>query len=388
MSVLNPLFAFIVLFISYLTAYVLHLKFKITHTNSRFETIDSMRGFLAVFVFVHHAAIWYQYFHIDKWAAPPSNFYNQIGQTSVVFFFMITCYLFVTKLLNTEEHPFDFRSFFLSRIFRLVPMYFFALFIMVAIIFSMSNWELLTGTKEFMHSLSDWGVFTIFRAPHLNKQTLTDQISAGVVWSLPYEWLFYFSLPFISLFISRKKPSFIYLLVGWILIYLINNNIDIKNYHLYSFFGGAIAPFIQKYAPSRYHFDNVFISILIVLCFLYIGRFHTPHLNPPKIAAIIIFTFIALGNTFFGILKSTTLKFMGEISYSTYLIHGIVMFTAYYFFVGFDKMKLISETKYCLLVFALSPIIVIFSFFTYRFVEKPGIAFGKKLLIPKNFPKV
>lgn len=388
MSVLNPLFAFIVLFISFLTAYVLHLKFKITHSGSRFETIDSLRGFLAIFVFVHHAAIWHQYFQIGRWDAPPSNFYNQIGQTSVVFFFMITSYLFVTKLLNTEYQKFDFRSFFLSRIFRLVPMYFFSTLVVVIIIFSMSNWELLTGKKALFHSLADWSLFTMFRAPQINNQTLTGQISAGVVWSLPYEWLFYFSLPFISLLISRKKPNFIYLLVGWILIYLINNNLDIKNYHLYSFMGGAIAPFIQKYAPSKFNFDNIFISILIVLCFLYIGRFHTANLNPPKIATIIIFTFIALGNTFFGVLKSTTLKFMGEISYSTYLIHGIVMFVSYYFLIGFDKMKWVSETKYCLLVFALTPIVVITSFVTYHFIEKPGIGFGKKLLIPKTFPKI
>jgi peptidoglycan/LPS O-acetylase OafA/YrhL len=388
MSVLNPLFAFTILLISFITAYVLHLKYKITHTNSRFETIDSLRGFLAIFVFIHHACLWHQYFQIDRWDVPPSNFFNQIGQTSVVFFFMITSYLFVTKLLNTEEHSFDFRAFFLSRIFRLVPMYLVSVAILVIIVFSISNWELMTGKKALLHTLSDWGLFTMFHAPQINNQALTSQINAGVVWSLPYEWLFYFSLPFISLLISSKKPKFIFLLIGWVLIYLINNNLDIKNYHLYSFMGGAIAPFIQKYAPSKFNFDNIFVSIFIVLCLLYIGHFLTANLNPPKIAAIIIFTFIALGNTFFGILKSTTLKFMGEISYSTYLIHGIVMFVSYYFLVGFDKMKLISETKYCLLVFALTPIIVIISFITYRLIEKPGIAFGKKLLLSETIPKV
>jgi peptidoglycan/LPS O-acetylase OafA/YrhL len=80
---------------------------------------------------------------------------------------------------------------------------------------------------------------------------------------------------------------------------------------------------------------------------------------------------VALGNDMFGLLKNGTLKLLGEICYSTYLLHGIILFTILHFVLGQDHVKQFSPNKYCLLIFFITPIVVMVSFYAYKFIEFP-----------------
>ena len=75
-----------------------------THASitSRNASIDGMRGLLALFVFLHHACIWYFSLSTGQWKIPPSYFYTHLGQSSVALFFMITAFLFSNKLLDAS----------------------------------------------------------------------------------------------------------------------------------------------------------------------------------------------------------------------------------------------------------------------------------------------
>jgi peptidoglycan/LPS O-acetylase OafA/YrhL len=96
-------------------------RFMPTHINalkqSRFVSIDGLRGYLAFFVFIHHACVWYFYLHSGDWKIPPSKIYTHFGQTSVSFFFMITAFLFFLKLLESDNKKIDWTRLFISRIF-------------------------------------------------------------------------------------------------------------------------------------------------------------------------------------------------------------------------------------------------------------------------------
>jgi peptidoglycan/LPS O-acetylase OafA/YrhL len=92
---------------------------------------------------------------------------------------------------------------------------------------------------------------------------------------------------------------------------------------------------------------------------------------------IIIFTAIALGNSFFGMLKNPTLKLLGEISYSTYLLHGIILFIAIYWGVGLEDAGKLSVYQYYLLILSITPLVVVISYLGFRFIEKPFIDKGK-----------
>ena len=92
-------------------------------------------------------------------------------------------------------------------------------------------------STKFLIELFCWATFTIIYRPDINNFIHTNLINAGVVWSLSYEWLFYASLPILSILLLKKKTSTIYvtLSVLFVFIYFIVHNINYN--HLLSFFG-------------------------------------------------------------------------------------------------------------------------------------------------------
>jgi len=376
MDTLNPLFSIIIFLIAIATCFIINLKYKVHNLTSRYETIDGLRGFLGIGVFIHHSAIWFKYIQTNTWDAPNSNLYTQLGSTSVSFFFMITGFLFISKFLNLGEKEFNWKNFFISRVFRLVPMYYFAISIIILIIMVISDWKLKVETFKFFGQIFLWGTFTIISNTNINDFELTNVINSGVVWSLPYEWLFYFSLPVISLLILKRKPSSFYVIISivFIIIYFLFNKLDVHN--IYSFLGGITAALIIKY--KSFKLNNFISSFGILICFVLIGQFKDSSDIYCKILITIIFILVASGSTFFGVFKSSTVKLLGEISYSTYLIHGILLFVIFYFGLGFDKVKSFTSSEFCLIIFSTTPFLVILSFVGYKFIEKPFMDISKK----------
>src|SRR3979490_3443378 len=71
----------------------------------RTETLDGLRGFLALSVFIHHFVITHRYLQSGIWDYPPSAFYTLLGQVGFGVFFMITGFLFWGKLLDARGRP-------------------------------------------------------------------------------------------------------------------------------------------------------------------------------------------------------------------------------------------------------------------------------------------
>lgn len=379
MNPLNPIFAIIVYFIAFGTAYLLYKKHKIKNDAIRYETIDGIRGFLAIGVFIHHSSIWFQYLQINSWESSKSNLYNQLGQTSVSFFFMITAFLFITKLLNTNTQNVNWNAIFISRFFRLAPMYFVSLLFLVIIVFKISNWELNVSFNGLIKEMLKWGSFTILGCPSINNSSYTSIINAGVVWSLPYEWLFYFSLPIISIIVFKKISSKVYLIISLLFLLVFYKIQAFNQHHLLSFVGGGFAPLFMKYNTKKINFNSMFFSFLILICLALILMFSSSDDYYCKFLIMVVFNIIALGNNFFGVLKSSTLKFLGEISYSTYLIHGIIIFIVMYFFYNIENAKKLSPTVFCLTIFIITPVVVFTSFLFYKNIEKPCLNFSKRI---------
>lgn len=55
-------------------------------TTPRYTSLDGLRGYLALAVFLSHSSIWYFYLRSGTWQVPPSNVYTQLGQSSVILF--------------------------------------------------------------------------------------------------------------------------------------------------------------------------------------------------------------------------------------------------------------------------------------------------------------
>lgn len=382
----NPIFAIIIFLIAIFTAYLIRLKYKMNYSKSRNESIDGMRGFLAVAVFIHHAFIWHQFLQSGSWEPPSSNLYAQLGQTSVSLFFMITSFLFISKLLNDGEKGFNWKSFFLSRVFRIVPMYLFSILLITVSVMIISNWQITTKFSSFLGSVFHWIIFTIDEKPVINNVENMVLINAGVEWSLPYEWLFYFSLPLVSIFLLKVKPKGKYVVLSLLSIIAFYFAHGIKYYTIYPFIGGAVAPLLLRYKVFNIKFDSIVVSIVILLCLFSIFYFNNG-LTLRMILISIVFTCIAMGSTVFGLLRNSTLKLLGEISYSTYLLHGLVLFTIFNFGIGLENLKQWTPTEYCLAVFSITPLVIIVSVLGFKYIEEPFMNKSKLIIKKLNPPK-
>src|SRR4051812_9293181 len=63
-------------------------------TAARFETLDGLRGFLALGVFGGHAMNMYNQHATGTWSAGAPSFYGTAAETGVALFFAITGFLF------------------------------------------------------------------------------------------------------------------------------------------------------------------------------------------------------------------------------------------------------------------------------------------------------
>ncbi|WP_428425704.1 acyltransferase family protein [Methylibium sp.] len=70
---------------------------------------------------MHHSCLWYFHLRTGEWAPPASRLYTHLGQGSVALFFMITGFLFFSKLLDGRTRRIDWSKLFIARFLRLTP---------------------------------------------------------------------------------------------------------------------------------------------------------------------------------------------------------------------------------------------------------------------------
>lgn len=362
---------------SLIIAFITTRFFYTSKTNTkqihRFDSLDGLRGLLAFFVFQHHAFIWYFLIHNKRWAAPKDLFVKNLGEVSVVFFFLITGFLFINKIRTTSS-TLDWRKIFLYRFRRLIPLYFFAIFVLCLFILANSQGVLRQPISTLLQQLGHWFSFNLFlKQDHLDINGFynTHLILGGVTWTLKYEWLFYLSLPLIAL-IMGKKPNWIWLIIGVVAFYfLIMHSLSQRRLYLvFAFFLGGLASKLIDYSTLRAISRTKFASIFLVVGFLM-----TFFVLPKAFSFIgvniigILFILVVTGCDMFGALEHPILKKMGEISYSIYLLHGLVLFSCFYMVIGMDFVRNLGAYEYILLISFLTVLIFSLSVITFRYIE-------------------
>jgi len=378
MQATSPVFLLLPLFLVFATAYVLHKCSGAPVSTGRFLSIDGLRGYLAFFVFIHHASAWYFYLQTGTWGVLPSALYTNLGQTSVALFFMITGFLFYNKLLDSRARGIDWGKFFVSRLLRLLPLYLFALFCVGVIVVSESNGILHEPFSVLAKSLVQWLSFTALGTPDLNRFKDTWLIVAGVTWTLPYEWFFYLVLPMLALTV-RSVPPLPYLILSvigivWAIIYKVAPPL------LLAFGGGVVAALAVRSSAlcriAALPLGSVLATTLIVVVvLLFTQTYDTPQIMLLTVA----FTLIAGGATLFGGLVSPVSRTLGEMAYSIYLLHGILLFVVIDHVVGHDNVRTLSAANYWIIIAAISPVMILVCHVTCRTVELPSMQQATKL---------
>lgn len=370
MNPLNPLLCVPVLGVALATVWLLTRRIPVPSVG-RFVSVDGLRGYLAFFVFLHHAALWYFYLRTGAWRVPPSRLFTHFGQISVALFFMITSFLFLSKVLDARAKPIDWTRLYVSRVLRLAPLYLFTMLALALVVAQLSQFSLHEPAVRLLAGAARWLTFTIVGGPPLNGVAETSDIVAGVTWSLPYEWFFYFSLPLLALLLRVVPPVPCLLLsvVSLAVFSLLKPAVP----HLLAFTGGmAAAVAIRRPAIARYSQGSVAASLAIA-CVIVAALLPVSDRIDVRALPLLTLAFciIAAGNDLFGVLGAPLSRHFGEMSYSIYLLHGLLLFVTFRFVVGLERAAELSPVAHWTAVLCCSPLLILVCHTTYRFIELP-----------------
>ncbi|MBH0057958.1 acyltransferase [Pseudoalteromonas sp. SWXJZ94C] len=352
--------------------------------------LDFLRGWLALLVFFHHAAIL---------GGGPGFLSGEIGQEAVNAFMLASGFLIyfqcsISKLYGGLETKKGLKNFFIRRFFRIAPAYYISL--IIALLLSTYLGQSREAIAEILpYTSTDMARYYIDEP--IRSFFLHITFVFGVIpeyafstplpdWSLGLEAQFYFIFPL--LFIFLKKNFLIFLpisLCGMFAIWFISNRLGLHfsmpSYlplKFHNFAAGIVLAYLMLNTQSA-KYIKVFL-ILVVLFFLYVGN------KSLTIPLLFIFSYwwicveknknkkaLSILNSLFNHKSS---KFLAEISYSLYIIHLVIMLPFFAFFLNsFD----LSFTTWFISTAILLLITIVCSYFMYRFIEIPGINYGKKL---------
>jgi len=371
--------AIISLFIALITANFIGKLFGYATSQGRFASIDGLRGYLAFLVFIHHSCIWFFYLRSGEWNEPPSNIYNNFGQASVSLFFMITGFLFFSKLIEARYIKIDWLSLFVSRFLRLTPLYLMLIFIFFFIVYYISDGIMVDPFPKLIKDILKWLSFRIFGGPELNGVKDISNTIVGITWSLPYEWFFYFSLPLLALTVGIVPPK-IYVFISFIILSGVSIFIPKFKYFI-PFLSGIIASYLARITIFTNFASSRLSSLIIIFCFVFsVYYYPSSYKLEPLFLLSIGFTLIASGNSVFGILTNAASRTLGEYSYGIYLLHSVMLFIIFNFIIGLPNSVHLSPAMHWLVVLGLTPLLIIICFITFRFIERPAMLSSSKVV--------
>lgn len=358
-----------------------HRKFDfLQFRNNRYGAIDGLRGYLAISIFVHHFMLTWVWKNTAHWYRPQEIYFQNIGIVGVMIFFMITGYLFTAKILSDKGNT-NWIKLYKSRIFRIYPLFIFILFMITLVIFTQEQYQSNINFSLLAEQYSKW---ILFHGGNIHTHNHTSLIIAGVDWTLKYEWLFYLSLPILAFTLNLNKWFTILLI--FIGIYLFSQDYKIFSFntiHLLFFIIGGITAYLYSTTKDRFAFiqSNIIsgLAIILLISSLIFKDIYAPL---PILFISLFFVVIALGNTMFGLLEKKSSILLGEISYSIYLIHGLIIYILFSYFNVIDLTS-ISSIEHTYMFPILIILIIACATLTYLYIEQPSIKLGKKVFYKK-----
>lgn len=352
-----------------------YLDEDVDKNQKRWATVDGLRGWLALAVVIHHCVINFEFQNTGVWQLPNSNYYTMLGQAGVSIFFMITAFLFWGKIIDAKD-SINWWDIYIGRIFRIVPLYWVTIFLMLVILAAKTGFKLNVPINELLEQLFKWILpGTVYNKPAINGYQHTNFLTAGVTWTLYYEWLFYLSLPALSA-LSIKKSPFGFLPLSIFLIMVVSN--DLYKYLIAMFTVGMLVAAMVRQFPLAIGDGWLKSCLALVLLSLTLIRRETSYEWTSVIALGTFFALVASGASIFGLLKTKAAHRLGAISYGIYLLQGPVIAVIFsnYFLRQFSHQR--AENFWISSMFTAIALIVVASI-SYLCVEKPSMKMGKMI---------
>lgn len=350
------------------------------HISSRVEYFDYLRALAIIPVVLHHF----------------NSKYMPGGGLGVNIFFCLSGY-FITVLLLRDMPPFaKYAGFVIRRMFRILPLYF--------LIVTLNLYMLQAYQPEYFATASE----AVARLYALAGRPQWSGVGIGVMWTLHVEFWFYLTFPLLFILAPKGVGKILFLTFVALSSIMISSDKFLSAsiwgfaippirdliYFANNFaFGGLAAIFINRgFEFRRVLFPYVLIiaSVFVVIwCF---GTVERRHLSPELFraygsltaaaTAILILCFSSdLGKRIYV----PGVAWIGLISYSLYLVHAVVIdhfssiSTLGQELNNISPMLMISRASGFREYIEFFVICFLFSFLTYRAVEKPSMWVGRSL---------
>lgn len=318
---------------------------------------------------------------------------NNLGQSTVAIFFMITGFLFTEKIASKTT---NWHALYISRIARLAPLHSTIIITLFLIIMLLSNLKLqvtpLDLTKEFLK----WLTFAIFGRPDINGFDKSWIIIAGVNWSLKYEWGFYIiGLPILHLvfkFFSKTQvlTCLLLLIGGYSFAATLKGGEIGPTLYIIHFVCGIASALILKLNCGNRLISSKPFQIIALASLSFMMIFPDSGAAPVLLASMLFFLAVIGGCSFFGILKSPAAVWLGDISYGIYLIHGMVLWITFNTTKHIYTITSLNSPIFLLILLGMGATVMLIATASYLYLENPMISRGKALsrkFIPKKSQK-
>jgi peptidoglycan/LPS O-acetylase OafA/YrhL len=345
--------------------------------GARYSAIDGLRGFSALGVFVFHLVLTHRYIETGIWDVPGSRFYALLGPVGVSLFFMITGFLFWGKMLRARGRP-RWRELYIGRLFRIGPMYLFVVLVMLCIVFTRTGFQLHESADVVAGSVLQWlALGAIDTQPDVNGYRAS-HVLAGVTWTISYEWAFYASLVATAVFArGRTHLIFVFAALALCLAGKVFLRVDAMGFAVLFLCGMAVASLLHENMKLR--LSHKLSSTIALACLAIV--FATSSSGYGTLTAMLLTLFFYLvcsGTSVFGLLTTTPARRLGNISYSLYLMQGLVL-TLVFAIAPVRSVAMASPQQYWAIGVVCACALLLGAALGYAFVERPGIALGKRL---------
>lgn len=347
---------------------------------------------MAIWVVIAH---WINFMGFDVTGIPLRFLAN--GSAAVEVFIMLSGFV-IFLLLDRRKNTY--LNFITQRFFRLFPVYLFCLFIAVISLnfsievlhsiewFSSGNESRLLKFQASNNQLSLHFFTHLFMLHGLFDNILewSSFTFLSPMWSISLEWQFYLIAPMLFGCFKRSTSILISSLIICSFLYLkswYGANAFFFSYYP-SFLVGMFSYWLWKsrkiiLTNNKFNAQSVVLSIPIIILLLtknislFIWSFtlcmtayneNKAHLNN-------------ISGFYNKLLRLRLLTFLGDISYSIYLVHMLIIYPLLYMFIRYD-FSLGFIRLYSLPIFLF--VTISFAFLMHKFIEIPGIKLGKKFI--------
>jgi len=283
------------------------------------------------------------------------------GQTGVYVFFLISGFIIVYSLVKSNYRYKQFFTFLLKRSIRIDPSYF------VVILLTIILFKLLVFIPSYKGNgftfIPGQFIAHIFYVVPFTKYEFYNH----VFWTLSVEFQFYLIVG-MFFFLSESRIYRSIFLILFSLLSLINWP---NSYYLVFNYSPIFSTGI---ALVTFYKNKNWINVILPICFLVLVAFKFG-------IAILILLIISSIVILYHDQLIKPLRFLGDISYSLYLTHTLVLIVC----LGLIKRLSIDVNQHQLFWLSVEILIAIaFAYFFYRLIEKPSINLSKKYFYKKR----